>query len=300
MTKYVVAAFYQFTDLSDPVHSAGQIRDAARAADVRGTAIVASEGVNGTLAGSREGIDAVMSALRSLPGCAGLTWKESIASAPPFPRLKVKVKEEIVTMGREDARPSERVGAYVAPKDWNALIARDDIALIDTRNDYEVAIGTFPGAINPETESFREFPEWWAANKAAYEGRPVAMFCTGGIRCEKATSFLLGEGVSEVYHLEGGILKYLEDVDAEDSTWDGACFVFDKRVSVEQGLSEGPHSLCHACGRPVSPDDRASSEYERGVQCPACVGDYSDEQRDRFRMRQQQYDKAGDRATGGQ
>ncbi|WP_147126485.1 rhodanese-related sulfurtransferase [Shimia ponticola] len=285
---YTIAALYHFTPFSDPDALRPALRETCEAHGVTGTLLLAPEGINGTIAGTRNGIDAALGAIKSLPGCADLEWKESTADHPPFKKLKVRLKREIVTMGQPQVRPREGTGHYVEPADWNELIQSPDVVTIDTRNDYEVAIGTFEGAIDPETKSFGEFPEWWQANKHKFHNKRVAMFCTGGIRCEKSTNYLLGEGVEEVYHLKGGILKYLEEVPAEDSTWNGACFVFDRRVSVTHGLEEGPHILCHACRRPLEPSDTKRPEYEAGVQCHQCVDEYTAEDRDRFRMRQMQ------------
>jgi len=285
---YTIAALYHFTPFADPDALRPALRETCEANGVTGTLLLAPEGINGTIAGTRAGIDAALAAIKSLPGCTDLEWKESSADHPPFKKLKVRLKREIVTMGQPQVRPREGTGHYVEPADWNELIQSPDVVTIDTRNDYEVAIGTFEGAIDPKTKSFGEFPEWWQANKHKFHNKRVAMFCTGGIRCEKSTNYLLGEGVEDVYHLKGGILKYLEEVPAEDSTWNGACFVFDRRVSVMHGLEEGPHSLCHACRRPLDPSDLKRPEYEEGVQCHHCVDEYSAEDRDRFRMRQRQ------------
>jgi UPF0176 protein len=249
---------------------------------------LANEGINGTIAGSRAGIDAVLSHIRALPGCSDLEWKESSASERPFNRMKVRLKREIVTMGQPDVDPRARVGHYVDPQDWNDLIRQPDVAVIDTRNDYEVAIGTFDGAIDPETQSFGEFPAWWEANKQRFHNKRIAMFCTGGIRCEKSTNYLLGQGVEDVFHLKGGILKYLEDVPAEQSSWQGECFVFDGRVSVGHGLKEGPHELCFACRRPILPEDKARPEYEHGVSCHQCIDETDEQAKMRFRERQKQ------------
>ncbi|MEO0485462.1 MAG: rhodanese-related sulfurtransferase [Pseudomonadota bacterium] len=290
---FTIAALYHFTSFDDPAALRPGLIAACEAGDVRGTLLLAPEGINGTIAGPRAGIDAALAAIRALPGCAGLDWKESTAAEPPFKKLKVRLKREIVTMGQPQVRPSEGTGHYVEPKDWNALITAPDVVTIDTRNDYEVAIGSFEGAVDPETKSFGEFPDWWRANKDRFEGKRIAMFCTGGIRCEKSTNFLKGEGVDEVYHLKGGILKYLEQVPEAESTWNGGCFVFDKRVSVTHGLQEGPHILCHACRRPLLPTDRTRPEFEDGVQCHLCVDEYSDADRARFRERMKQ------RAIGG-
>jgi len=257
-------------------------------AAVRGTLLLAPEGINGTIAGARAGIDAVLAAIRALPGCADMEHKESFATEMPFLRLKVRLKKEIVTMGQPQVDPRAHVGHYVAPRDWNALLAEEDVVLIDTRNAYEVAIGTFKGALDPHTASFREFPNWWQKNKARFHNKRVAMFCTGGIRCEKSTNYLLGTGVKDVYHLKGGILKYLEEIPPEDSIWDGECFVFDARVSVGHGLRPGDYDLCHACRRPISAADKTHPAFEPGVSCPQCIDEISDARRARFRERQKQ------------
>ncbi|MEM9060012.1 MAG: rhodanese-related sulfurtransferase [Pseudomonadota bacterium] len=288
---YHIAAFYKFTPFDDPDALRPALRAVAEAEEVRGTILVAPEGINGTVAGPREGVDAVLAHLKSLPGCASLECKEATAEAQPFRRLKVRLKREIVTLG-QPVDPSARVGTYVEPEDWNAVVSDPDIVVIDTRNDYEVAIGTFEGAVDPATSSFGAFPDWWNARKADFEGKRVAMFCTGGIRCEKASSWLLHQGVPEVLHLKGGILKYLEDVPESDSTWQGECYVFDDRVSVVHGLARGSHRMCHACGRPVSPEALKSPHYRRGVSCSACIDEYSDADRKRFSDRQDQIDRA--------
>ncbi|WP_299357863.1 rhodanese-related sulfurtransferase [uncultured Paracoccus sp.] len=283
-----VAALYKFAPFPDP----GALRDPLLAtcetAGVRGTLLLATEGINGTIAGSRAGVDAVLDHVRRLPGCADLTWHESRAADMPFGRMKVRIKREIVSMGVPQVDPTADVGHYVAAADWNALIDRPDVAVIDTRNDYEVAIGTFRGAVDPGTRSFRDFPAWWRANAHRFGNKRIAMFCTGGIRCEKTTSFLLSEGVPEVFHLQGGILSYLEQVPADDSRWDGACFVFDQRVSLTHGMVPGHHVLCHACRRPLAPEDTRRAEYEAGVRCHLCAGEYSEADRERFRERQRQ------------
>ncbi len=293
---YHIAALYHFTRFDDPAAIQGPLKAVCEAGDVRGSLLLAREGINGTIAGPRAGIDAVIAHIRALPGCAGLEWKEATAEKAPFPRMKVRLKKEIVTMGQPDVDPTAHVGNYVEPEDWNDLIRSPDVVTIDTRNDYEVAIGTFEGAVDPLTKSFREFPQWWEENKERFHNKRVAMFCTGGIRCEKSTNFLLGQGVPEVYHLKGGILRYLEEMPAEDSTWQGECFVFDGRVSVGHGLQEGPHELCHACRRPILPEDMDRPEYEAGVSCHQCVDETSDSDKARFRERQKQMQLA--RARG--
>jgi len=285
---YTIAALYHFTRFDDPGALRAPLGATCEAGGVRGSLLLAREGINGTIAGPRAGIDAVLSYIRALPGCADLEWKESTASVPPFARLKVRLKREIVTMGVPGIDPKARVGHYVRPQDWNALISAPDVAVIDTRNEYEVAIGTFEGAIDPETKSFRDFPAWWEANKHRFHNQRIAMFCTGGIRCEKSTNYLIGEGVEAVYHLKGGILQYLEDVPKDESLWRGDCFVFDERVSVGHGLVEGPHLLCRACRQPLLPEDTGRPEFEAGVSCHHCLHDHSDADRERFRERQKQ------------
>lgn len=285
---YTIAALYHFTRFDDPAAIRGPLLALCERERISGSLLLAREGVNGTIAGPRAGIDAVLAHIRALPGCADLDWKESTSAEQPFRRLKVRLKKEIVTMGQPDVDPQARVGHYVEPADWNDLIRSPDVAVIDTRNDYEVAIGTFEGAIDPQTASFRDFPAWWEENSHRFHNKRIAMFCTGGIRCEKSTNYLLGQGVEEVYHLRGGILKYLEEVPEEESAWRGECFVFDGRVSVGHGLKEGPHALCFACRRPVLPDDMARPEYEHGVSCHQCIAETSAADKARFRERQRQ------------
>ncbi|MCV6597258.1 MAG: rhodanese-related sulfurtransferase [Mangrovicoccus sp.] len=294
---YTIAALYHFTRFEDPAALRGPLAEICCKAGVKGSLLLAKEGINGTIAGSRAGIDTALVAIRALPGCADLEWKEATAEDAPFGKLKVRLKREIVTMGQPDVDPTAAVGHYVAPQDWNALISAPDVAVIDTRNDYEVAIGTFEGAVDPETKSFGEFPAWWRENAHRFHNKRIAMFCTGGIRCEKSTNFLIGEGVEEVYHLKGGILQYLEDMPSEDSLWNGECFVFDRRVSVGHGLKEGPHLLCHGCRRPLLPADLERPEYERGVSCHQCADETSEGDKERFRERQRQLDLAAARAA---
>ena len=297
---FAVAALYRFTPLPDCAALVAPLAAAARTHGIKGTLLLAPEGINGTLAGPPAGIDAMLAALRALPGCEALEVKHATAAAMPFHRLKVRVKREIVTMGQPDIDP-QAAGSYVAPEDWNDFIRQPGTIIIDTRNDYEVAIGSFAGAIDPQTPSFRDFPTWFRANRAELlaGGTPprVAMFCTGGIRCEKSTAFLKAEGVTDVHHLRGGILKYLETVPPEDSLWQGECFVFDERVSVGHGLKPGRHSLCRACRRPVSATDRASPLFEEGVSCPACHASRSDEQRAGYRERHRQEQLAATRGV---
>jgi len=285
---FKVSAFYRFTPFADPAALQAPVRAAAEARGITGTILLAPEGLNGTIAGAPAATDAMMDYLTTLPGCTGLEWKTSTAIEPPFGRLRVRLKKEIVTMGQPAVDPRRGTGHYVEPKDWNALITAPDVAVIDTRNEYEVEIGTFDGAVDPETTAFGEFPAWWEANAERFKGKRIAMFCTGGIRCEKSTNFLLGQGVDEVYHLKGGILKYLEEVPEDQSTWQGECFVFDGRVSVGHGLTEGPHVLCHACRRPLVEDDLARPEFEEGVSCHRCHNETSADDKARFRERQRQ------------
>ena len=299
---FTIAALYHFTRFPDPAALKGPLQALAEAQGIKGSLLIAAEGINGTIAGSRAAIDAMLAHLRALPGCADLEHKESFAEAQPFGRMKVRLKREIVTMGQPDIDPRARVGHYVAAQDWNALISEPDVAVIDTRNDYEVEIGTFRSAVDPGTRSFRDFPAWWQANKDRFHNKRIAMFCTGGIRCEKSTNYLLGQGVPEVYHLKGGILKYLEDVPESESLWQGQCYVFDQRVSVGHGLVPGDYGTCHACRRPLSAEDRARPEFEDGVQCHRCVDEYTDADRARFRERMHQMqlaERRGERHLGG-
>ncbi|QJU57734.1 rhodanese-related sulfurtransferase [Sphingomonas sp. AP4-R1] len=288
-----VTALYRFTPFPDPEAVRGPLALACCSQGVKGTLLLAHEGINGTIAGTDEAIDRVLAHIRALPGCADLDVRESRALTMPFHRMKVRIKREIVTMGQPDIDPLADVGHYVAPADWNALIDRPDTILIDTRNDYEVAIGTFQGAIDPETRTFRDFPDWFRARRDELlaNGRAapkIAMFCTGGIRCEKATAFVKAEGLDEVYHLKGGILAYLEQIPEEQSRWEGECFVFDQRVAVGHGMTLGTHELCHACMHPIRPEDRASPLYAEGVSCPACHADRTDEQRAGYAERHRQ------------
>jgi len=282
-----VAALYQFTRLEDCAAIRQALAEACRARGIKGTLLIAPEGINGTIAGSDDAIGEVLDIVRALPGCAAIEVKESRAPSLPFNRMKVRLKREIVTMGQPDIDPLD-TGHYVAPQDWNALIAEPGTILIDTRNDYEVAIGTFAGAVDPHTKSFRDFPGWFREHRGALEGKRIAMFCTGGIRCEKSTAFLKAEGIDQVYHLKGGILAYLEQVPEAESRWEGDCFVFDERVSVTHGLAPGDYGLCRACRMPVSAAEKASPLYSEGVSCPACHAERSDEQRAGYAERHRQ------------
>ena len=281
-----IAALYTFVPVDDPQAVRDRLYAAGDDLGVRGTLLVAHEGLNGTIAAEAAALESMLATIRALPGFADIDVKFSEAEAMPFLRFKVRVKREIVTLGVDGVDPNARVGTYVAPDDWNAVITDPDTVVIDTRNDYEVDLGTFRGALDPETDSFRDFPAWVEANRERLEGKRVAMFCTGGIRCEKASSFMLGEGFSDVVHLKGGILKYLETQAEDESLWEGDCFVFDNRVAVGHGLAETDWSLCHACRMPVSEEDRASEQFVAGVQCPACADAHID--RERYAERQRQ------------
>lgn len=297
-----VAALYRFTRFHDPAALRGPLLDMCRQNGVKGTLLLAKEGINGTIAGTPTGIEAVIAHVRSLPGCVDVDVKYSTASELPFHRMKVRIKREIVTMGAGDVDPARNAGDYVDAQEWNDLVACPDVILIDTRNDYEVGIGTFDGAIDPGLARFADFPGWFRENRERFGPDPkVAMFCTGGIRCEKSTAFLRAEGVQKVYHLKGGILKYLETVPPESSRWKGECFVFDERVSVGQGLAPGTHTLCRACRRPISENDRQRPEFIEGVQCPACAHERSDQDRARYAERHRQVllaEKRGQRHVG--
>ena len=294
-----IAALYQFTPFDDHVALRDPLLALCEGNAIKGTLLLASEGINGTIAGAPEAIAKVLDHIRALPGCTDLEVKFSHAPTMPFNRMKVRLKREIVTMGEPDIDPLASVGRYVEPADWNALISDPDTLVIDTRNDYEVAVGTFEGAVDPETASFREFPQWFRDNRdALLEGKKkVAMFCTGGIRCEKSTSFLRAEGVDEVYHLKGGILRYLEEMPEEQSKWEGDCFVFDERVTVRHGLEPGDYSMCRACRRPISDADMESDAYVDGVSCPHCIDERTDAQRERYAERQRQEELARKRGT---
>ncbi|MEL7517960.1 MAG: rhodanese-related sulfurtransferase [Pseudomonadota bacterium] len=294
-----VVALYRFTPFADPAALKKPLLSASNEAAVKGTILLAHEGINGTIAGSESGIAAVLDDIRTLPGCRELEVKFSSAAQMPFYRMKVRLKREIVTMGQPDIDPTASVGRYVDPQDWNALIADPDTVVIDTRNDYEVAVGTFEGAIDPKTKTFRDFPNWFEKNRAELlvGKKRVAMFCTGGIRCEKSTSFLRSQGVEDVFHLKGGILKYLETVPEDQSAWRGDCFVFDERVTVKHGLEQGDYTQCRACRRPLSAQDRLSPDFVDGVSCSYCIDERTDEQRNRYAERQRQEELASQRGT---
>ncbi|WP_287289319.1 rhodanese-related sulfurtransferase [Mesorhizobium sp.] len=287
-----VAALYRFARLDDFEALRAPLAAFCCGRGIKGTLLLAHEGINGTVAGSEADIAALIDHLESIEGLAGLEVKYSSAAQMPFHRMKVRLKREIVTMGVGDLDPAASAGTYVAPADWNALISDVDTIVIDTRNAYEVSIGTFKGAVDPATTSFREFPAWVEQHRAELVGRKVAMFCTGGIRCEKATAYVKSLGFEDVFHLKGGILKYLEEVPAEQSLWQGECFVFDERVSVSHGLVEGEAELCRACRHPLTGQDLLSSKYAAGISCPHCYDARSDEDRARYAERQRQVELA--------
>lgn len=290
MAEFVVAAMYQFTPVGDPEALRAPLVALMEREAVKGTLLLAAEGINGTVAGTRGGVDTLLAWLRQDVRFPGLSHKESFAADQPFKRAKVRLKKEIVTMGVSGIDPLRSVGTYVAPTDWNALVDDPSVTLIDTRNSYEVALGTFKGATDPQTDSFRDFPAYVDKHLDPARHPKVAMFCTGGIRCEKATAYLKQRGFDEVYHLRGGILKYLEEVGEAESRWDGQCYVFDGRVSVGHGLEPGDYGLCYGCGLPVTEADTQAPGYEAGVSCPACVGTLTENQKARFRERQRQLD----------
>ena len=295
MSQTVVCALYKFATLDQFADLRQPLNQVMLDNEVRGTLLLAQEGINGTVAGTREGIDNVLAWLRRDPRLAELDSKESLTDEMPFKRTKVKLKKEIVTMGVEGIDPNRVVGTYVAPKDWNDLISDPDVMVIDTRNDYEYQVGTFKDAINPKTDSFREFPAYIAEHVMPRKPKKVAMFCTGGIRCEKSTAYLKEQGIEDVYHLHGGILKYLEHVAEEESLWQGECFVFDDRVTVNHQLERGGYDQCHACRLPITEEDKKSKKYVAGVSCPACFDTVSDEQRARFAEREKQIQLAKQR-----
>ncbi len=266
----IIAAFYKFVSLDDYQNRREPLLNLCQQYQIKGTILLAAEGINGTIAGTRSSIEAIFDQLRSDPCFADLEYKESTATKSPFDRLKVRLKQEIVTLGIPTVNPSNLVGTYVQPQDWNELIANPEVLVIDTRNHYEVEVGTFVGSIDPHTQSFTEFPAYVAANLDPQQHKQIAMFCTGGIRCEKATSYLLSQGFENVYHLQGGILKYLEEIPVRESQWQGECFVFDDRVAITHGLKPGTHQLCWGCGNPISQSDLTAAHYEPGVCCPRC------------------------------
>ena len=288
----LIAAFYKFVDWNNLKKKKSDIEKLCLKNNIVGTILLANEGINGTIAGSEESVLAVIQGLKDDPLLLDIEPKFSKAEGEIFKRMKVRFKKEIVSMGMENIKPANLKGKTVKANDWNALISNPKTLVIDTRNQYECAIGTFKGSLDPKTKSFREFPKWSKNNLKALmkkEGKTkVAMFCTGGIRCEKASSYLLGEGIEQVYQLEGGILKYLENISSDESLWEGECFVFDERVSIQHGLVEGNYSMCHACRMPIDDDDMKSKKYSEGISCPHCYATHSEERRERFAERQKQ------------
>ena len=298
MSHTVVCALYKFVALDDYQELRAPLYDVMKSNAVRGTLLLAREGINGTVSGTREAIDALLAWLKSDARLADIDHKESLHERQPFKRTKVKLKKEIVTLGVEGIDPKRVVGTYVEPKDWNALISDPDVVLVDTRNDYEVQVGTFQHVVNPQTDSFREFPEYVKQHMNPAKQKKVAMFCTGGIRCEKSTAYLKEQGFDEVYHLKGGILKYLEEVPQEASLWEGECFVFDDRVTVNHQLEKGQYDQCNACRMPITEADKNSEQYVSGVSCPYCFGKHTDEQMQRFAQREKQMQLAMERGEG--
>ncbi|MBR8826329.1 MAG: rhodanese-related sulfurtransferase [Gomphosphaeria aponina SAG 52.96 = DSM 107014] len=284
----IIATFYKFFPQPDFAERRKPLQTACQKEKIKGTILLAPEGINGTIAGSEAAIQRIFTFLRSDPRCGDLEYKESKAENPPFARLKVRLKKEIVTLGVEEIDPNQQVGTYVQPKDWNALITDPEVLVLDTRNNYEVNIGSFKGAINPQTHSFREFPAYVDQHLAPTKHKKIALFCTGGIRCEKATSLMLNKGFQAVYHLKGGILKYLAEVPAQESLWEGECFVFDERIAVKHGLEFGTYQMCGSCGHPVSPAEQTSPKYQAGISCPYCYANLTEEKRKRREEKQRQ------------
>ena len=293
--QYVVCALYKFVALENFEALRQPLLDTMVDNQVRGTLLLALEGINGTIAGPRAGIDAVLAWLKSDERLSDVSYKESYTDEAPFKRSKVKLKKEIVTMGVEGIDPRHVVGTYVKPKDWNALISDPEVFVVDTRNDYEVQIGTFENAVDPNTKTFREFPAWTKENMDPSKHKKVAMFCTGGIRCEKSTAYMKEQGFEEVYHLEGGILKYLEEVPSDETMWQGECFVFDDRVTVDHDLNAGKYDQCHACRMPILEKDKEREQYQKGVSCHHCFDQVTDEQRARYAEREKQMELAKQR-----
>ena len=303
MNNITVCALYKFVRLENFSALKPTLLSVMEENQVKGTLLLALEGINGTIAGSKAGIDKVLEFLNADERLVGVSYKCSYHQENPFQRTKVKLKKEIVTMGVEGIDPNLTVGTYVKPKDWNALISDPEVLLIDTRNDYEVEIGTFENAVNPNTETFREFPEYVAKNLDKTKHKKVAMFCTGGIRCEKSTAYLKEQGFEDVYHLEGGVLNYLEEVPEQETMWQGECFVFDGRVAVNHSLKRGQYDQCFACRYPITEEEKTSEHYVKGVSCHRCYDKYSDEQRSRFQEREKQINLAkarGEEHIGGE
>jgi len=300
---YIVCALYKFVTLKNYQSIREPLLSFMKDHEVCGTLLLAEEGINGTISGSRKSIDLLLTWLEKQPGLGALVVKESLTSKKPFKRTKVKLKKEIVTMGVEGVDPKKVVGTYVEAKDWNKLITNPEVLLVDTRNDYEYAVGTFENAVNPGTVSFREFPDYVKNNLSPEKHKKVAMFCTGGIRCEKSTAFMKEQGYDEVYHLKGGILKYLEEVPKDETTWKGECFVFDDRVTVDHDLNPGSYNQCNACRMPITQQDQQSEHFEQGVSCPHCFDQSTPEQKVRYQEREKQIRLAharGEEHVGGE
>ena len=296
---FKVAALYKFSEIDNPLEIQISLKETLKELSIYGTILVGSEGINGTIAAEdQENLNRALIYLRGLKGFADLDIKFSDSKKNPFIRLKIKLKDEIVTIGDKSIDPIKIVGEYVKPEDWNSLLQEDDILLIDTRNDYEYSIGTFRDSINPKTKKFRDFPKWLKEQEFTKEdknNKKVAMFCTGGIRCEKASSLMKNEGFKKVYHLKGGVLKYFESVSKDKSLWDGECFVFDDRVSVKHDLSIGDYDMCHGCRMPITENDKKTKKYIRGVACPNCFDQTTEEQKSRYKSRQKQMELAKQR-----
>jgi len=290
-----ICTLYKFVALDDYKTMRGPLLDFMKKRDIRGTLLLASEGINGTIAGTRSAIDQLLDRLKSDPRLTDLDYKESYDETNPFYRTKVRLKKEIVTLGVEGIDPLQTAGTYVDPKEWNTLISDPDTLSIDTRNDYEIGIGTFKNAVNPNTQTFRDFPAYVRQTLDPSKHRKVAMFCTGGIRCEKSTAFLKKQGFEEIYHLKGGILNYLEEVPETESLWKGECFVFDNRVAVTHALVKGTHDQCHACRMPITEKDKRHRLYEKGVSCPHCHDKNSTARKARFQERERQVKLAQER-----
>lgn len=293
--KFQVSAFYRFVAVRDPDQLKAVLDEYLDKTDMLGTVLVAAEGVNGTISGLKVDVESFLVFLAGQLGIDELPYKVAQAPSRPFHRMKVRLKKEIVTLGVKGIDPLKKVGTYVCPKEWNDLIQREDVVLVDTRNEYEYTVGTFKGAKNPHTNSFREFPEYVNKTLDPKINTKVAMFCTGGIRCEKATSLMLEKGFKEVYHLEGGILEYFNQIPEDKSLWDGECFVFDERVTVDQNLRAGSYKMCHACRMPLSEDDQRSDHYEKGISCPHCHEQISEEKKARLQQRNLQMKLANER-----
>ncbi|MEO0459163.1 MAG: rhodanese-related sulfurtransferase [Cyanobacteria bacterium P01_A01_bin.114] len=290
--NWLIVTFYKFVALEDCEALRQPLSERCQTLHIKGTILLATEGINATISGSPWAIQTLLAELKQDPRLADLAAKESWADQAPFERIKVKVKREIVTFGHPQGSPAQQVGTYVEPQDWNQVISDPDVVVIDTRNDYEISIGTFAGATNPQTQSFKEFPDYAQQHLDPQQHKKVAMFCTGGIRCEKASSYLLSQGFEQVYHLKGGILKYLETVPVEQSLWQGECFVFDERVAVQHNLAPGSYDICHGCGHPISEADQASPQFESGISCPHCYPTLTPERRTRLVEKERQYRQA--------